>query len=181
MSDREAGLTLVELLVATAITAVIAPVLVGTLTVGWASTDDTVTRLGANRDRLLTSSLLTRDVQAAVTVATTGTTCLQTGDTLVVRFGWTDTDAAGAAVAKTAAWVLTSTTPKVLERRWCAGGTALTSTATASHDVTAATTACRNTAGGSTSACGTSTRTVAVTVTDAAGATYAATGTRRLP
>ncbi len=180
-ADREAGLTLVELLVATAVTAVIAPVLVGALTVGWSTTDDTVTRLGANRDRLMTSSLLTRDVQGARTVTTTGAGCLQTGDTLVVRFTWVDTDAAGTAVAKTAAWVVTNAVPKVLERRYCVGAATLTSTVTTSHDVSAATAACRNTAAGGAVSCSASTSTVTLTVTDSAAATYTATGRRRLP
>lgn len=181
MSGREAGLTLVELLVATAVTAVIAPVLVSTLTVGWGTTDDTITRIGANRDRLMTASLFTRDVQAARSVATSGAGCLQTGDTLVVRFAWVDTDEAGTALAKTASWVLTSSSPKVLERRACTGTAPLTSTVTVAHDVTAAAVACRTTAGGTTSACSTSTRTVALTVTDSSPTSYVTTARRRLP
>lgn len=174
------GLTLVELLVATAVTALIAPVLTSALVIGWRTTSDTVDRLGANRDRLLVPSLFTRDVQGSEAIQTSGPGCLQAGDSLVVRFTWTETNPAGVATTPAATWVRTGATPQLLHRRYCAGGTSVTSSVTASHDASSAVLACRDTAGGSVLPCSLTTTVVGLTVTDSSGATYTATGRRRL-
>lgn len=175
------GLTLVELLVASAITALITPMLTGALVIGWRTTSDTVERMGANRDRLLVPSLFTRDVQAAETIQQSFSACTLAGDTAVVRFTWTETDASGAAATRAVAWVRMGTTPQLLERRYCAGGTTVTSSVTASHDASGAAVVCRPTAGGAAAACSSTTRVVELTVTDSSGATHTATGRRRLP
>ncbi len=174
----DAGLTLVELLVATAITALIAPVLAGALAVGWRTTDDTVARLGSNRDRLLVPSLFTRDVQSAGTVQTSGAACTQPGDTLAVRFAWTETDATGGTLDRAVSWVQTSGTPRYLERRYCADGTSVTASVSASHDAAGAAVTCRDVAGGAAGPCSSAT-VVELTVTDTSGASYAAVGRRR--
>ncbi len=177
-ANDEAGLTLIELLVATSITALIAPVLASALVVGWRTTDATVVRLGENRDRLLVPSLFTRDVQSAGTVQTSGPACTQAGDTLVVRLGWTETDATGGTVDRAVSWVQTSGTPRFLERRYCADGTSVTSSVSVSHDAAGAAVTCRDVAGGATGACSSAT-VVQLTVTDTSGASYAAVGRRR--
>ena len=175
----DAGLTLVELLAATAITALIAPVLTGALVVGWRTTDDTVERLGPNRDRLLVPSLLTRDVQSAEAVQTSGATC-HTAGRLARRPVLVDRDGRhrAALVDRAASWVQTPGTPSYLERRYCADGTAVTSSASASHDAAGATVTCRAVAGGPAGPCAPAT-VVELTVTDTAGASYAALGRRR--
>lgn len=179
--SAEDGLTLVELLVATAITALIAPVLTSALVIGWRTTSDTVDRLGANSNRLLVASLFTRDVQGAETIQTSFAACTLAGDTPVVRFTWTETDATGSATTRAAAWVQTSATPKYLERRYCAGGTTVTSSVTASHDANAAAAVCRDVAGGAPVACSLTPAVVDLTVTDSSGAPpYTTTGHRRL-
>lgn len=177
---HEAGVTLVELLVAAAITALIVPVITGALVVGWRTTDDTVGRLSANQDRLLVPSLFTRDVQAAETVETGGAGCLVPGDTLVVRFTWTETDPAGTSSVRTAAWVRTGGATPLLERRYCASGAALTSSVTASRDAASTVVVCRSSAGGPPGGCAGSPMVVELTVTDSSGAAYTATGRRRL-
>ncbi len=174
----DAGLTLVELLAASAITALIAPVITSALVVGWRTTDDTVERLGANRDRLLVPSLLTRDVQAAEAVETSGATCLLPGDSLVVRLTWTETDAVGGVVDRAASWVQTPGPPRYLERRYCADGSSVTSSASASHDAATVAVTCRAVPGGPTGACAPAT-VVELTVTDSAGDSYTALGRRR--
>lgn len=178
---RDSGLTLVELLVAAAITALIAPVLTSALVVGWRTTDATVERLGDNQDRLLVPSLFTRDVQAAESVTTSGAACTLAGDTLVVRFTWTETDPTGTATSSAASWVQTGGAPTLLERRFCRSGPALTSSVTAGHDAPTATVACRDAPGGATSACSASTTVVTMSITDTAGSTYSASGRRRVP
>ena len=92
MTRRDAGVTLVELLVVVAIMGIVMPPLVGALTIGWRTTDETVSRLADNRNRALTPSLFTRDVQAASNVDTSSadSTCTSAG-----VFRWTETDAAG--------------------------------------------------------------------------------------
>jgi prepilin-type N-terminal cleavage/methylation domain-containing protein len=180
-SRADAGLTLVELLVATAITALIAPVLTGALVVGWRTTSDTVDRLGANHARLLVPSLFTRDVQNAKTVEKTGPGCLLGGDTLLVRLGWQETSATGVQTDRTATWVLTSGTPSTVERRWCATGSSVTSSLTVAHDVTAADVFCRASAAGPQSpTCASDAPYVDISVTDAVAGSYTANGHRRL-
>ncbi len=177
--DRDAGVTLVELLVASAAAAIIAPVLAGAFLIGYRTTDATVTSLSNSRNRQIAPSLFTRDVQAAKTVDTSAadTTCTNAGDTLLVRFRWTETDAAGTSVDRVASWVLTTGPDRLVERRWCAAGTAVTSSVSASHEVVGTpTTACQSLAGG-TVACGSAVR-VLLTVSDASGS-FTATGLRR--
>jgi type II secretory pathway component PulJ len=169
------GLTLVELLVAAAITALIAPVLTSALVVGWKTTDATVSSLSDSRNRQLAPSLFTRDVQSAMSIATTGAGCLQPADTLLVRFGRTETSATGSTTSPVVTWVLTAT--GVLERRSCDSGAAITSSVTGAHDVVGTpTVACKNAAGASV-ACA-SAAVVDLSVTDPSGV-FTATGRRR--
>ena len=169
------GLTLVELLVAAAITALIAPVLTGALVIGWRTTDATVSSLSDSRNRQLVPSLFTRDVQGAQTIETSGAGCLQGTDTLVVRFRRTETPATGPAVTPVVTWVRTST--NLLERRSCDTGTTITSSVSAAHDVVGTpSVACKNSSGGTVSCA--SAVVVDLTVTDASGS-FTATGRRR--
>ena len=178
----DAGLTLVELLAAVAITGVIIPALTGALIIGWRTTDDTIARLSDNRNRALTPSLWTRDAQSATTVDRNGavSTCLlPAGDTLLARFAWTETPLTGPAVTRVAAWVWTGSTTKLVERRYCATGGAITSSVTTAHDVAAAPVAtCRTAGGADVPGCGTTTVVVDLSVTDPSG-TFLATGRRR--
>jgi prepilin-type N-terminal cleavage/methylation domain-containing protein len=178
---KDAGVTLVELLVATALLGMIIPVLAGAMVVGWKTTDATIARLSDNRNRSITPSLWTRDAQSAKTVDRNGavTTCLLAGDTLLVRFTWTETPATGPAVSRVAAWVWTGATSKLVERRFCATGGPISSSVSTAHDVAAAPVAvCRDAAGTAVPACGASTVVIELAVTDASGS-YLATGRRR--
>jgi prepilin-type N-terminal cleavage/methylation domain-containing protein len=178
-SRRDDGFTLVELLVAVAITAMIIPVLTGALVVGWRTTDATIARIADTRDRQLVPSLFTRDVMSSQTFATTGTACTQAGDTLIVRLTMAQpADATTPPVARTVAWVLTS--GLTLDRRWCPTGTSVVSSVSAAHGIVGTPTAtCRVVAGGTSQACSTaSTDVVDLSVVDAGG-TFTATGQRR--
>ena len=177
----DAGLTLVELLAAVAVTGVVIPALTGALIIGWRTTDDTIARLSDNRNRAITPSLWTRDAQSATTVDKSAATltCLSAGDTLLARFGWTETPLTGPAVTRVAAWVWTGSTTKLVERRYCATGGAITSSAATAHDIAAVPVATCRTAGGAVVAsCGTTTVVVNLSVTDPSG-TYLVTGRRR--
>jgi len=177
----EAGLTLVELLVVVAISGFVVPVLTGALVMGWKTTDATVASLSDSRNRQLAPSLFTRDAQNAKAIDTTtsDTTCVNVGDTLLVRLRWTETDGSGVAVNRVAAWVLTTGAERLLERRYCATATTVTSSVTAAHGVVGTPgVACRS-AAGATVGCGLA-ATVGLTVTDASG-TFTATGRRRAP
>lgn len=179
MTRRDRGVTLVELLVVIAIMGIVMPPLVGALVVGWRTTDATVATLADNRNRALTPSLFTRDVQGAKLVEDTGTGCTGAGDTLVVRFRWTETDTAGTALSRAAAWVQVGGADPTLQRRYCADGSTVQSSVAVAHGVvgTAAVT-CRDSAG-SAVGCGSAVR-VDLAVTDASG-NYTATGRRRTP
>jgi prepilin-type N-terminal cleavage/methylation domain-containing protein len=177
----DAGVTLVELLVVVAISGLVIPALTGALVLGWRTTDATIASLGDSRNRQLAPSLFTRDAQNALTVDTTAadTTCLSAGDTLLVRMRWTETPAAGAAVDRVAAWVLSTGVERLLERRYCGTTTSLTSSVTATHGVVGTPTVTCRSAAGATVACGAAV-TVSLVITDASG-TFQATGRRRTP
>lgn len=175
MRRSDAGLTLVELLAATAITALIAPVLAGVFVVGYRTTDSTVVTLSENRNRQIGPSLFTQDVQAATTVATGGAQCTRAGDTLLVRLGRSETPASGPAVDRQVAWVHTSSSR--LERLECDGAGSVLSSVSAAHDVTATPTLSCTDAGGAATPCGAAVA-LALQVVDAAGS-FAVTGTRR--
>ena len=175
----EAGMTLVELLVVVAISGLIMPVLAGAFLVGWRTTDATVTSLSDSRNRQVAPSLFTRDVQQANTVDTSSAdpTCTTAGDTLLVRMRWTETDATGSATNRAVAWVLTTGTERLVERRYCADGTTLTGSVTGTHGAVGTPTVTCKSATGSTVACG-SAVSVDLSVTDSSGA-FTATGRRR--
>jgi hypothetical protein len=173
--------TLVELLVVIAISGLVIPVLTGALVLGWKTTDATIASLGDSKNRQLAPSLFTRDAQNALTVDTTAadTTCVSAGDTLLVRMRWTETAVSGVAVNRAAAWVLSTGVERLVERRYCSAGTALTSSVTASHGVVGTpTVTCRSAAGASV-ACS-SAVTVSLDITDASGS-FRAIGRRRTP
>jgi prepilin-type N-terminal cleavage/methylation domain-containing protein len=178
----EDGVTLVELLVATAIMGIIIPAMTGAMVMGWRTTDDTIARLSDNRNREITPSLWTRDVQSTKTVDKNGavTTCLIGGDALIARFTWAETPGTGPpAVTRVVAWVWSGSTTKLLERRFCATGASITSSVATAHDVSLVPVAtCRDAAGGSVTGCGATTVVVELLVTDPSGS-YRATGRKR--
>jgi hypothetical protein len=171
----ESGVTLVELLMAVAITALIAPVLTGALVVGWRTTDQTVGSLSDTRNRQLVASLFTRDVQGASTVETSGGACTKAGDTLLVRFGWSETPATGAGVDRVVSWVGTS--GGLVERRTCDAGGPVSSSVSPAHDVVGTPTVVCKDAAGSVAACS-GAAVVELRVTDASGP-FTAVGRRR--
>ena len=72
----EAGVTLIELLVSVSLLGLLMAALSGALIVGLRTTSDTQTSLGQSNAEQLVSTYLTKDIQAAVTVRTSGTsTC----------------------------------------------------------------------------------------------------------
>lgn len=174
---HDTGLTLVELLVVIAISGVIMPILVGALVIGWKTTDATVQRLSDSRNRNLTPSLFTRDVQSAKTIATTGAACTSGGDTLLVRMSWTETGTTGTVVSRAASWVLTPGTDNQLQRRYCSNGIAVDSTVTSAHGVVGTPAVSCLSAGNATVACSAAVR-VDLAVTDASGG-FTALGRRR--
>ena len=181
MNRADRGVTLVELLVVVAVMGIVMPPLVGALTIGWRTTDTTVATLADNRNRALTPSLFTRDVQAANQVDATASdpTCTTAGDTLVVRFRWTTTDAGGTTVSRAASWVQVGGADPTLQRRYCADGAAVASSVVLAHGIVGTpSVTCRDGAGGAVS-CGSAVR-VDLAVTDAGGV-FSATGRRRTP
>lgn len=177
----DAGVTLVELLTSVAILGLITPVLMGSLVLGWRTTDATVDRLADSRNRTIVPSLFVRDVQNATTVATASGTCEQAGDTLVVRLRWTTTPVSGSAVNRVAAWVTTTSGGVTrLERRSCddsGGSMAAVSSVTTAHGVVGTPTVTCRASGGAVTACSSAVR-VELSVTDASG-TFTTSGRRR--
>jgi type II secretory pathway component PulJ len=171
----DAGVTLVELLAAASITALIAPVLAGAVVVGWRTTDQTVTSLSENRNRQLVVSLFTRDVQGAATVAVSGAACTSPGDSLLVRLGWSETPANGPAADREVSWVKSS--GGRVERRSCDAGGPVSSSVSPAHDVVGTPSVVCKDSSGAVAACSAA-AVVELQVTDARGS-FTATGRRR--
>lgn len=172
----DVGLTLVELLVTVAITALVLPVLGATMVVGYRTTDATVARLEDTRDRQIVPSLFADDVQSATTVDATGAAgCPLGGGTLVLRLSRQETSITGTVVTRVAAWLTTASAgTTLLERRSCnnaSGAMALVSSVTTAHGVVGAPGVTCRTAAGSTTPCATASAVAQVdlVVTDASG------------
>ena len=166
-------------MVASAMAALIAPVLTSALVIGWRTSSDTVDRLSDTRNRQLVPSLFTRDVQSATSVSKTASasSCKLPTDTLLAQLTVVQPTAA-TDVSMSIGWVLTPT--QLVERRTCAtGSSTVISSVAAAHDVTAASTYCR--ASGSaarTATCPASSPIVDLVVADRTGS-FTATGARR--
>lgn len=173
------GLTLVELLVATAISALIIPVVTGALVMGWRTTDDTINRLGDNRNRQIVSSMFTRDAQNATAVSSATSACTVGSASVLVVFTWDEPLDSGTTAARKVAWV---TNGSFVERRYCDTSSAAFSVLAAAHDITSARTECPAglTAAWSGAACVAGSRFIRLEVTDRTGA-FVVTGRRRLP
>jgi type II secretory pathway pseudopilin PulG len=87
----ESGVTMIELLTAMAITAVIGVVLSGAIVTGMRTTEQTRAQLIQTQERRLTTTHFVADVQSASTVATTSS--CGTGS-LLISLGWNEGTAA---------------------------------------------------------------------------------------
>jgi prepilin-type N-terminal cleavage/methylation domain-containing protein len=86
----EAGFTLIELLVSVSLLGLLMSALSGAVLVGLRTTNDTQTSLGQSNAEQLVSTYLTKDIQAAVTVRTSGTSAC--GNQTIVLETTTRTD-----------------------------------------------------------------------------------------
>lgn len=169
MSD-ERGITLIELLVATAITAVLMTVIAGAMVTGLRTTDATRETVQETQDAQIVSAEFTADVQSAAVVSLANTSCA--GAEPVIHLGWTD-DGSSVAVAYR---VRDVGSRRVLTRYQCIDGGAPVSRDIANvlHVSTEPVVAC------SPADCGSDPRTVSLTVTESSGWSYTVTAQRRL-
>lgn len=184
----DAGLTLVELLVTVAISALVLPVLAATLVIGYRTTDATVAQLGDTRDRQIVPSLFASDVQSATIVDASGAAgCPLGGGTLVLRLSRQETPVTGAVINRVVAWVTTvSAGMTLLERRSCddsSGAMELVGHVTTAHGVVVApSVTCWDATGSGTScAAASSVARVDLQVTDASGPFTVTAGRRAAP
>jgi prepilin-type N-terminal cleavage/methylation domain-containing protein len=120
----EQGFTLIELLIVISIVGMIALAFTEASVIGWRTTSATTTTFASSHDAQTTSTFWTQDVQSSAVVDTTAsdTRCLLTGDTLIVRFTGTTTDASSVATSRVQAYVQrVAGTETQLIRRGCAG------------------------------------------------------------
>lgn len=138
--SEDDGFTLVELLVATAISGLLAVVIAAAFTVGVQTTSAANARLTASRGAPMVTSYFPPDVQSSATVTVYSTPCTSAVPN-VATFSWVDLDSAGAATTKTVLYTcqLNGATTDLV-RRYTAGST--TTSAVAAFDVSAATVTC---------------------------------------
>ena len=131
MSQDDEGVTLIELLLATSITAMLASVIAGAFFVGIKTTDTANARLAGSQGAQLTTSYFPADVTSSsatptVTAVRKGATPCTGADPTVAVLSWPDTDAAGVTVAKQATYTcVMSGAERNLVRRYTEGGGAL--------------------------------------------------------
>ena len=142
-SRGQDGFTLVELIVAMAISLIITGVLVTCVIVGLKNADAAGQRLSNSHDAQIAQSFFTSDATSAdlVDVDASDSTCSgPAGDALVVRFRWTvrPSDPANPNVAQVAAYRVRTVGGELqIVRQFCAGSTflsaALVNTSTLIH------------------------------------------------
>lgn len=166
----DAGMTLVELLVATMISGLLATAIAAAFTVGVRTTDTANQRLAGSQGAQLATSYFPTDVESATTVTPGGTPC--TGGTpTVATLSWSDLPASGASVAKQAVYTcLSDGSTFNLVRQYSENGV-LVSQAVVVRAVTAASLTCAP-------GCAT-VRSARLTATEAGGFTFAVSGLRR--
>ena len=130
---RDGGFTLIELLIVISMISILAVALTEASIIGWRTTSATTSTFASSHDAQTFETFWSPDVQSAQVVDTSAadTRCLQSGDTLVVRFTGATTDASLVQTTFVEAYVqrLTGTETQVI-RRACSGpyGGPLTST-----------------------------------------------------
>jgi prepilin-type N-terminal cleavage/methylation domain-containing protein len=131
--DREAGFTLVELLVAISILAIIATPLALGLMTGLRFVGRSDDKFNDSRSALVSAAYFAGDVASANTIVRADTSACG-GGTAVVSFGWSDASAGiGAATNNEISYVFdaSTTTNKKLLRKACVNGSSMTQSAAA--------------------------------------------------
>lgn len=170
-SRGDDGVTLVELLLATSITAGLGTVISAAFFVGVQTTDTANARLAGSQGAQLATSYLPADVNSSATISLWPTPC--TGaDARLATLSWTDVDASNVSVAKSVTYTcLVSGGRRNLVRQFTAAAT--TSEQVLAYDVTAASIACTPGCTAPTSA--------KLTAKEIGGFEFSVTGVRRTP
>lgn len=139
-SPTDEGFTLVELLVVSMITALVAVVIAAAFAAGAHTTDVANARLSASRAGPVISSYFPADVQSSATISVAASPCT-TATPTVATLTWVDVDSAGTSTSRSALYTCqTSGTTKDLVRSFTSGAT--TTSTVVVYDVAAASVAC---------------------------------------
>jgi prepilin-type N-terminal cleavage/methylation domain-containing protein len=92
MKRADDGFTMVELILAIAITSIIILVIGNAAIIGWKTTNGTEERLAASNEAQIATSFFVSDVQSATTVVNNEATCPAPGGGSVLALKWTDSD-----------------------------------------------------------------------------------------
>lgn len=170
------GLTLVELLVATSITGMLASVIASAFFVGVKTTDAANARLAGSQGAQITRSFFPADVSSAsadgpVAAITVGPPPCTDATPVVATLSWTDRDAAAVDVRKQARYACEVVGGRRNLVREFSENAVLQGKVVLAYDVTDASTTCSPDC--------TAPRTATLTVTEVGGFTFSVTGLRR--
>jgi prepilin-type N-terminal cleavage/methylation domain-containing protein len=165
MRRRDAGFTLVELLLAVTILGIIAVPLTGAFLLLLKTNGAIGDRVSAAHDELMLAGYWPQDVQSTTSISTTDTTtcaAVAGGATLVARLRWTDLDASNVTVTRAVSyWSVpaTASSDAQLVRETCDDGgspgtMAVRGAVTVTHQLTSASISCFDASGGDTTATG---------------------------
>ncbi|MCU1676621.1 MAG: hypothetical protein JWM93_1379 [Frankiales bacterium] len=172
---RDAGFTLVELIVAIAIFGIISTVTIAIVFQSEKTFTTTDKRVNESVDRQILLPYFVKDVESASTIATTGGTC-GAGGTVIAVITSTDIDALNVSTARQQVYRFASATG-VLTRSECVGAAAAVVTTVARHLSTVAAQAPILTC---VATCATSNAVVTLTMTDTSAVQFKLEAVRKL-
>ena len=140
-SGDDSGFTLVELLLATTITGLLATVIAAAFAVGVKTTDTANDRLAGSQGAQIATSFFPSDMQSSTGAITLGGTPCTGAAPMIAQLRWTDVDAASVSVNKVAEYTcVVAGTRRHLIRRFTSGATV--TDVVVAYDVTAASVSC---------------------------------------
>jgi prepilin-type N-terminal cleavage/methylation domain-containing protein len=136
----DSGVTLIEVLVAMVIVSMLAVVIASAISVGYKTTDTTISRLAGSQGAQISAAFFPSDIQSAATITLGTAAC--TGAVPIAAVSWADTDPAAVTINKQTQYALRMVgTEQQLVRRYYEG-CVLIGTVVLVHNATVASVTC---------------------------------------